>query len=364
MTELRRLTLHDRHADQNARFASFAGFEMPMQYSGIVNEHTAVREAVGIFDVSHMGAFTLIGSDAVTAIDRLVTNDISGLAIGKAAYTVMCREDGGIIDDLIVYKRAANNVLIVVNASRRTVDLAHMQEELSGDAILTDRSDDYTLLALQGPRAASLLDELVDIDLAGVQTYAGVDAKLDHHPVFIGRTGYTGEDGFEILIENHNAVPVFDRIMAAGTRHGLKPCGLGARDTLRLEARYPLYGNDLTLDTNPLEAGLAWVVKLDKVVSFVGQEALRRIRGNVTRRLRAVAMDVRGVLRGGYRLYVDDRHIGTLTSGSMSPTLGYSVGIAYIDIEFAGWETGVQVEIRGRRLPVRLSRRAFWRRPG
>lgn len=358
-----RLPLESRHEALGARFAPFAGWRMPLQYTGIKDEHAAVRNAVGIFDVSHMGNFVLTGPEAVRAIDRIVTNDIGGLPVGKAAYTVMCREDGGIVDDLVVYKLAEERLLIVVNASRRAVDWDHMQQHLEGDATLEDHTERYALLAVQGPRAVEMLEPRATAELASVERYAAVETTVCGVDVVMGRTGYTGEDGFEILIPVSDAEAVFDGLMEAGEAFGLQPVGLGARDTLRLEAKYPLYGNDLTTETNPLEAGLAWVVKLGKEVPFVGQKRLQTLRREraVTRRLRGVVLDGRGVLRAGYPLFAGDAQVGSLTSGTMSPTLGQAIGLGYVAAEHADAESGIEVEIRGRRLPVSLTRKAFYR---
>ncbi len=359
------LVLHARHAEFGAKFVPFAGYQMPMNYAGgIMEEHHTVRKAVGVFDVSHMGNFFITGPDAVRAVDAIVTNDISSLAVGHAAYTVMCNDDGGIIDDLIVYKLAADHVLLVVNASRRAIDAAHIEAHLQGQASFADRSDDYVLLAVQGPQAAALLATLVRDDLAPVPSFGVIEATSHSGlALMMARTGYTGEDGFEVLIANADAPAFFTDLCAAGESFGLKPIGLGARDTLRLEAKFPLYGNDISLETNPLEAGLAWVVKLNKAVPFVGQAALQTIKARgLTRRLRGVVMEARGVLRPGYTLYAGDVAIGTLTSGTMSPSLGHAVGMAYVAIAHADAKEGIEVDIRGKRQPVRLTTRAFYQR--
>lgn len=365
--ESRRLALHQVHEELGARFAPFAGHLMPLQYSGIVDEHHAVRQRVGLFDVSHMGNFWLRGADAVAAIDRIVTNDIAQLPLGKAAYTVMCVEEGGIVDDLIIYKVADDALFIVVNASRREVDFAHLSAHLSGRAELTDETESYVLLAVQGPRAEATLAAITAAGerLSDVPAFSFVTTQLAGAPeveLFLARTGYTGEDGFEVRASTEHAERVARAILDAGVAQGLKPAGLGARDTLRLEARYPLYGYDITLETNPLEAGLGWVVKFDKAERFVGQDALERVRKEgVSRRLRGVVMRERGVLRAGYPLFVGDSRVGELTSGTMSPTLGHAIGIAYVD-RAHDEATGVEVEIRGRRLPVELWKRPFYKR--
>jgi len=362
--DCKKLVLHDKHASLGARFAPFAGFEMPMHYTGIKDEHACVREKVGIFDVSHMGAFYLEGADAVRAIDHIVSNDISSLPMGKAAYTVMCVEAGGIVDDLIVYKLADNKVLAIVNASRAAVDFEHMNKHIAGKVKLTNRSDDFVMLAVQGPSAEAVVNPLVVAELKDLVYYGAVETKLvSGVAVTVARTGYTGEDGFEILIPNAQASTFYDQLMEAGRAYGIQPIGLGARDTLRLEAKLPLYGHELSLDINPLEAGLHWVVKLGKEVPFVGQDALVDLKGaGLKRRLRGVIMRERGVLRPDYPLFAGAEQVGVLCSGGPSPTLGYSIGIAYIAIAHADDKDGVEVEIRGKRSPVELTTKPFYKR--
>ncbi len=351
---------------------------MPIQYaSGTVDEHRTVRESLGVFDVSHMGNFFVTGPDAVAAVDKIVTNDIASLPVGKAAYTVMCNEAGGIIDDLIVYKLARNRLMIIVNAATCAGDRAHFEAHLSGDLLFVDRSDDFVLLAVQGPQAALVVNALSVQDLSGVPTYGVAETSLRSAgmpEVIAARTGYTGEDGFELLIPNADAPAAFNALMDQGQPFGIKPIGLGARDTLRLEARYPLYGQDITLQTNPLEAGLGWVVKMNKTSPFIGKAALEAIQAaGLTRRLSGVVLPERGVLRPGYTLHVGDRQVGALTSGTMSITLGYAVGLGYVDADILAATSAaakdpnatapaVTVEIRGKRLPVRLTQQPFYKR--
>ena len=362
--ELKSLTLHDAHVEQGARMVPFAGYEMPMFYSGIVEEHLAVRQGVGVFDVSHMGEFFVRGAAAVAAVDRVVTNDITSLALGKAAYTLMCQEDGGIVDDLIVYKFAEDEIMLVVNAACRAKDWAHIEANLQGDVQLVDESEETTLLAIQGPKALELIGQLVP-EAAQVAPFGLVRCDSPWGRVAIARTGYTGEDGVEFFVKNEAAQAFYAALFEAGEAFGLKPAGLGCRDTLRLEARLPLYGNDITLETNPLEAGLGWAVKFDKAIPFVGREALLQLKKDraVYRRLRGVILEGRGVLRPGYSLYLGERELGKLTSGSVSPsTQAQAIGLAYVHRDDADLSEGVEVEIRGRRLPVRLTRKPFYRR--
>jgi len=364
---LKKLVLAAEHARLGARFSPFAGHEMPVRYTTIQDEHRAVRERVGIFDVSHMGVFMFTGDGVAAAIDRVVTNHIAALPIGKAAYTVMCREDGGIIDDLIVYKLADDRLMVIVNAATREGDWAHITTHMPEGITCEDVSEGHILLAIQGPKAEAVLDPLVEASLADVGTYWVTETVLCFAPeveVKVARTGYTGEDGFELLAPVSVATGVLRELLREGEPHGIQMIGLGARDTLRLEAKYPLYGSDITLDTHPLEAGLGWVVKWDKAEPFLGQAALEAVKANkaVTRRLRGVVLQGRGVLRPGYTILVDGQAVGTLTSGGPSPTRGDSIGLGYIERAFADADGNVEVEIRGRRLPVTLTRRAFYQR--
>lgn len=358
----RSLPLKHRHEKLGARMASFAGYSMPMQYLGIKQEHHAVRNGVGIFDVSHMGEIEFRGPDAVAAVDRLVTNDASQLVDGQAMYTALCNEDGGIVDDLVVYRLTHEHLMICVNASNREKDFAHMQRYTDGDVTVENTSDDWVQLAVQGPHAQVVLDPLTDVELSDVEYYNGAWMNVAGCRCFVSRTGYTGEDGFEIYIPVEHGEPVFDAIMLQGEPQHLQPCGLGARDTLRLEARYLLYGNDMTEQTNPVEAGLNWVVKLDKSSDFVGKEALCKIKAaGPSRRMRGFILKEPGVLRPGYAIFVGDEKVGELTSGGYAPTLEKSIGLGLIAVDYANEEL-VDVEIRGRRLRAELTKKPFYKR--
>lgn len=362
---LDRVPLHDRHIALGGRLVPFAGFEMPVQYQGIKDEHLAVRSAAGLFDVSHMGEVEVRGPDAIAAVDALVTNNVRGLVDGQALYTVMCAPDGGIVDDLIVYRLAEDHVFICVNAANRHKDVAFMREHLPNvDATLEDTSDHYVQLALQGPKAEALLKPLVDdADLSALKFFRCAWMQVAGVRALVARTGYTGEDGFELYIPGEGGAVVFDTLVERYVPNDLMMCGLGARDTLRLEARLPLYGQDLSAEINPLEAGLSWVVKLDAGHDFVGKAALETIKTQgVTRRLRGFRLEGRGVLRPGYAIFVDGRPVGELTSGGYAPTLDASIGLGYIDVEHTDVERA-EVEIRGRRLPVQVSKKPFYSRP-
>lgn len=359
MTRL--LPLHERHIALGARTAPFAGYEMPMRFTTIKDEHHAVRQRAGIFDVSHMGEVFVRGDDAILAVDRLVTNDMTRLADGQALYTVMCTPEGGIVDDLIIYRRSANEVLIVVNAANREGDAAWIREHIQGNVQVDDESDAWAQLAVQGPRALEIVSRVAP-DAAALTTFYGADIAVAGVPAWVSRTGYTGEDGVEIYVAEGAATPVFDALMEAGAQDGLQPIGLGARDTLRLEARLMLYGNDIDRTTSPLEAGLGWVVKFTER-DFVGKDALAQQKeAGLTRRLRGLTLEGRGVLRAGYPVFADDVRVGTTTSGGIAPTLGdASIGLAYIDVPHHKAER-LEVEIRGRRVPVLLSTKPFYRR--
>lgn len=358
----RTLPLEHRHVELGARMVPFAGYSMPIQYAGIKDEHLAVRNNVGVFDVSHMGEVELRGPDAIAAIDRIITNDATKLVDGQAVYTVMCNPDGGIVDDLLVYRLAQDHVLACVNASRRDVDFPHMQEHCSGDVEIADRSDDYVQLAVQGPRAEELLQGLTEVPLADIAYYHARFGVLAGQHMLISRTGYTGEDGFELYLPTDASEAIWDAVFAHGRAFDLQPCGLGARDTLRLEAKMHLYGNEMDESIDPFEAGLSWVVKLDKASDFVGREALvAKKAAGVSRRLRGVVLEDRGVLRPHYPLFVGDKQVGELTSGGYAPTLEKSVGLGYIAVDYAS-QDHVEVEVRGRRLRASLTKKAFYKR--
>ena len=366
MTEVepKKLPLDERHRALGARMVPFAGFWMPLQFAGIKEEHLAVRSGVGIFDVSHMGEIEFKGPDAIAAVNRLVTNDLSTLVDGQAMYTAMCNEEGGIVDDLVLYRLGPEHVFVCVNASNRDKDFAHMTKFVRGDVTVENNSDDYVQLAVQGPRAQALLQPIASIDLGDVAYYHARWGEIAGHRTLISRTGYTGEDGFELYIPTSVGASVFDAVMEAGAAHGITPCGLGARDTLRLEAKMLLYGSDMDDDTDPFEAGLGWVVKLDKPGGFIGKEALERKKAaGVRRRLRGLILQDRGVLRPHYPIfaYAGDAAIGETTSGSYSPTLDQSIGLGWIAVDRANDDV-VDVEVRGKRLRAAVTKKPFYKR--
>jgi aminomethyltransferase len=357
-----RTPLYDRHRALGARLVDFAGWEMPVSYSGAADEHRAVRERCGLFDVSHMGEVEVRGAGAVEWCNRLTVNDVARLRDGDGQYSVLCDERGGVIDDLIVYRMTGDRLLLVVNASTTRGDLDWMRAHAAAGAELFDRSDETALLALQGPKAVGVLAGLTGLDLGRVRSFTVHDAVVAGERVRVARTGYTGEDGFELLVASERAGALWDAIVAAMAEVGGLPCGLAARDTLRLEAALPLYGSDMDRSTTPLEAGLGWVVKLGKG-PFVGREALAAQHdAGVPRRLVGIQMDDAGVPRHGYPVYAADRAVGQVTSGTKSPTLDSFIGMAYVPREHAEPGTRLDIDVRGRRHAAHVVQRPFYRR--
>ena len=357
--------LHSRHVALGARLIEFGGWLMPVQYSGILEEHRAVRERAGLFDLSHMGELFVEGPQAGAALVAALVSNPPALAIGRAHYSMICAEDGGIIDDLIVYRLAEQRFLVVANASNAPIVSDALVERLAGfRAVLDDRSLAMALCAVQGPRSVDIVGPLTDVDLGALRYYAIGEGRVAGIPALVARTGYTGEDGFEIFVDNARALELWDALTAAGEPHGLAPVGLGARDTLRLEAGMPLYGNDLDRSTNPFEAGLGRVVKLDKPDDFVGRAALEKVaRDGPARKLVGLVMEGRGIARHGYPVYRDARRTGEVTSGTHSPSLGRAIAMAYVAPGDAESGTILDVEIREQRVPAKVVDLPFYRRP-
>ncbi len=358
-----RLPLHDRHAAAGARFVPFAGHEMPISYTRIIEEHHAVRRQVGLFDVSHMGEIRVVGPRAVEVVNGLISHDIRTTACGQARYAVMCHPDGGIVDDLIAYKISDEEIFICVNASNKAKDFAFMKAHATEGAELIDESAAWAQLALQGPKAEAVLSRVTEIDLSQMGYYHFAQGAVAGVGCLVARTGYTGEDGFEVYIPVGGAEAVFDAIVAAGAPDGLALCGLGCRDTLRLEARLALYGQDLSDDINPFEAGLAWVVKLDKPEDFVGRAALERIKAEgVKRRLRGFILKEKGVPRAHCPIMAGEEQVGELTSGTWSPTLEVGIGLGYVDVSQSDARE-LDVSIRDRRIAAEVTLKPFYKRP-
>jgi aminomethyltransferase len=353
---LRRTPLYEEHRALGARLVDFAGWEMPVQYAGIKAEHQAVRNDVGLFDVSHMGEVVFRGPEAEEAVQRLVTRDVSRLTVGQAGYAAVCYENGGTVDDVLVYRRAGD-YLIVVNASNREKDVEYFRAHTKDlDVEITDESDGWALLALQGPRAIELLQPLTDTDLSRIKYYRFVEGEVGVSPVVFSRTGYTGEDGFEIFTRPQDAPALWRRLIEAGAA----PVGLGARDTLRLEAGMCLYGHELDPETTPVEAGIGFVVHLDKEQEFIGQEALRTERQEgLKKKLVGFKVEGRGIARHGYPVAVEEEIVGVVTSGTHSPTLNEPIGLALVAPEV---EDRFGVVIRDRSVPARAVPLPFYKR--
>jgi aminomethyltransferase len=358
--------LYDEHVALRARLVPFAGFEMPIQYKGIVEEHRAVRERAGLFDVSHMGELELEGAGALEAVNELVTNDLSRVSDGQAMYTCACNERGTILDDLIVYRRSAERVLVVCNASNREKMAGVFSAGTKGRCRFRDASDDVSLLALQGPRALEVLASAgAELDVPSeLPGFRFRDSKVAGVACTIARTGYTGEDGVELFVANDGAVRLFRGLVEAGKAFGLEPVGLGARDTLRLEARLALYGNDIDETTDPIEAGLGWTVKLDKP-RFVGREAIARTKAEgPSRKLVGFEMIGRGIARHGYPLLdTNGARVGVCTSGSPSPTLGKNIGLGYVPAVLSAVGTTIAVDCRGKSVEAVVVSTPFYKRP-
>ena len=363
-TSLKRTPLYEEHRKLGARLVEFGGWEMPVQYSGILQEHRAVRTHAGLFDVSHMGEFKVEGPDALAFLQYLVPNDVSKLAIHQALYTQLCLPDGGTIDDLIIYRLDDNHYMPVVNAANIYKDFAWIEQQAKNFEYVrvTNQSDTTALLALQGPEAHTILQTLTNEDLSAIRYYHCAPGIVDGVNCIISRTGYTGEDGFELYCAPIDVIKLWNDLLAAGKDHGLLPAGLGARDTLRLEAGYCLYGHELDEQTNPLEARLGWTVKLDKG-DFIGRDALRKVKEQgPKRKLIGIEMTERGIPRSGYAIYENDQPIGYVTSGAPSPTLNKNIGMGYVDAAHAVNGNTIQIDIRGKRTAAQIVALPFYKR--
>jgi len=356
---LKRTPLHAAHVRRGARMIPFGGWDMPVQYTGIIEEHRAVRSAVGCFDVSHMGEFEFRGPDAARVLQRLTTNDVSALAVGQVQYAVLCYEDGGIVDDLTLYRLADDHYMMTVNASNIDKDWAWVERHLDGRVDAKNVSAETGLIAVQGPHAERLLARLADIDVPALGYYHFRRGRVAGVPGIVSRTGYTGEDGFELYLPAASTEAVWERLLTDGAADGAVPIGLGARDTLRLEMKYALYGNDIDQTTNPLEAGLGWVVKPAKG-DFVGRAAIEAVRAaGPRRRLVGFEMVERAVARHGYPILHDGAPVGVVTSGSYGPSVDRYIGIGYVPTPLATVGTAIAVEVRGRGQTARVVKTPF-----
>ena len=357
--------LDARHRSLGARMIPFAGWEMPVQYTGLVEEHKAVRSAAGLFDLSHMGELFVTGPDAGRALDAAIVTTPSNLPIGKAHYSMIAAADGGVIDDLIVYRLGDQEWLVVANASNAAVVSAALRERLAGyNAKLDDASMRTSLVAIQGPLAAEILRPFVPIDISSIKYYSGTRTTACGVPALLARTGYTGEDGFELFVDWQDGVKVWDTLLEAGRSRGLIPAGLGARDTLRLEAGMPLYGQELDRNTTPFEAGLGRLVKFEKPGDFVGRAPLEAAKGKPRKTLVGLKITGRGIARTGYPVYLPaaPEPCGVVTSGTSSPTLGTAIAMAYVPPDRAVPGTVFEVGIRSQRATAEIVPLPFYRR--
>jgi aminomethyltransferase len=352
------------HRSLGAKLVEFAGFEMPVQYSGIIDEHLAVRKKVGVFDVSHMGEFIVKGKDAEAFIQRMTINDVSKLFAGKVQYSALCYDEGGIVDDLLVY-HCGDHFMLVVNASNTKKDFDWLKSHASGDVELTDRSDEYSLLAVQGPHSLATLKKLTKVNLSAIEYYHFVRGSLAGVEMTISRTGYTGELGFELYFPSDEALgkKVWQAVFEAGKEFGIAPIGLGARDTLRLEMAFCLYGNDIDQSTNPLEAGLGWITKLNKG-DFVGKKAIVKAKeAGLKRKLVGFSLAEKAVARHGYPLSVSGVEIGHVTSGTFSPSLERAIGLGYVAAGNDEVGKKLNVVIRGKEVPASIVKLPFVQKP-
>lgn len=362
IAHLKRLPLHSEHERLGARFGAFGDWCVPLYYTSVIEEHETVRTGVGVFDISHMGEFFVRGRGARPLVNRWLTNDVAKLSPGRALYSPVCREDGGIIDDVVMFEEHPEQYLIVVNAANIEKDFAWFQGHSAGDVSLENASARMALLAVQGPRSRQLIGAVFDVDLTEISYYHFVKFSSPFGEILLSETGYTGEEGFEVFCLVDQVSRLWRRLMETGNPMGLKPIGFGARDTLRLEARLLLYGHDMTDETTPLEAGLGWVVGWTKD-DFIGKRALEaeRARGS-ERKLIGFELDGRGIARPGCRLSLDRRPIGNVTSGTYSPTLRRSIGLAYIATEYADIGRTIDIEIRGKSAKARIVKTPFYKR--
>ncbi|MDR7072708.1 glycine cleavage system aminomethyltransferase GcvT [Fictibacillus barbaricus] len=364
MATLLRTPLFDIYKEHGGKVIDFGGWELPVQFSSIKEEHEAVRTKAGLFDVSHMGEFDVKGPNALSFLQYTMTNDVSKLQNGQAQYTVMCYENGGTVDDLLVYKRAENDYLLVVNASNIEKDFEWLQSHITEGVELINVSSEYAQLAIQGPKAENILQKLTDTDLSEIGFFRFKDqVSLAGITALVSRTGYTGEDGFEIYLNQADAEKLWTQILDAGSEDGLLPCGLGARDTLRFEAKLALYGQELTKDITPLEAGIGFAVKTDKAEDFIGKEVLAQQRKEgAPRKLVGIEMIDKGIPRSHYEVFKGDVKIGEVTTGTQSPTLKKNLGLALLDKEHSELGTEVEVQIRQKRLKAKVVASPFYKR--
>ncbi|WP_185372909.1 glycine cleavage system aminomethyltransferase GcvT [Listeria aquatica] len=360
MTELLKTPLHPLYAKYGAKTIDFGGWDLPVQFSGIKEEHEAVRTHAGVFDVSHMGEILVEGKESTEYLDKVLTNNVSKLKAGRAQYNIVCHETGGTVDDLVAYKFSDEKYLLVVNAANTEKDFNWLKDHVTEDAKVSNVSSEYGQLAVQGPEAEKLLATLTDTDLSAIPFFGFEEnVQVAGKSALVSRTGYTGEDGFEIYTKAQDVAAVFEALLQAG----VKPIGLGARDTLRFEANFALYGQELSKDITPLEAGLNFAVKLKKEADFIGKEALiKQKEEGIPRKVVGIEMIDRGIPRTGYKVFVDGHEIGEVTSGTQSPTLGKNLGLVLVKTEFANVGQVVEVEVRNKKLQAKVVETPFYKR--
>ncbi|OLF10267.1 glycine cleavage system protein T [Actinophytocola xinjiangensis] len=356
--------LHDVHAALGASFTDFAGWSMPLRYGSELAEHRAVREAAGLFDLSHMGEIELTGPEAGRALDYALVGNLSGLKVGRARYTMICDAAGGVLDDLVVYRLGEDHFMVVANASNSDLVAGELRSRAEGFTVeVDDRSRNCALVACQGPRSAGIIGRVCDADLDTLTYYGSVPTRVAGHDVLLARTGYTGEDGFEVFAQAEHATDVWAALTGAGEADGLLPAGLAARDTLRLEAGMPLYGNELSADMSPFDAGLGRVVKFDKAADFVGRAALEeRAKNPADHKRVGLTSEGRRAPRHGYPVLDGDTPVGTVTSGALSPTLGHPIAMAYVPPALTEPGTALFVDVRGKAQPVEVVKLPFYKR--
>jgi aminomethyltransferase len=355
---MKKTALYDKHVKLGAKMVEFAGYYMPIQYHSIREEHRCVRETVGVFDVSHMGEVEIRGEKRLEMTEKISINDVAALEDGQAHYTAMCYPEGGMVDDMLVY-RFSDRYLLVINAANIDKDVKWIEENVKSGCSVTNISDSITQIAVQGKKAEPTLQKLTTVSLEEIKFYWFVEGQLAGAPMMISRTGYTGEPGFELYFDNSFAGQVWDAVFDAGKEFDIAPIGLGARDSLRLEKKMCLYGNDIDQSTNPLEAGLGWITKLDKG-DFIGRDALIQIKQDgLTRRLVAFTLNDSGFPRKGYEIYIGSKKVGNVTSGTVSPILEKGIGLGYVAIDHAKIGTEIQIKIRDRYIPAEIIKPPF-----
>jgi len=362
LTELKRTPLFEVYKDFGAKTIDFGGWDLPVQFSSIKEEHEAVRTKAGLFDVSHMGEIEVKGKDSLAYLQKMMTNDVSKLKDGGAQYTAMCYEDGGTVDDLLVYKKADEDYLLVVNASNIEKDYDWLASKVTEEVTVTNVSETIAQLAIQGPLAEEALQKMTNTDLSEIKFFKFKEnVEIYGIPALVSRTGYTGEDGFEIYCASEKAVELWNEILKD---ENVVPCGLGARDTLRFEANLALYGQELSKDITPLEAGIGFAVKVNKEEDFFGKEVLKDQKENgVPRKLVGIEMIDKGIPRHGYEVFVGEEQVGEVTTGTQSPTLKKNIGLALLKKEFTELETEVEVQVRKKRLKAKVVKTPFYQRP-